>query len=177
MKRFSLLAWCAAGLGSGILGWSLGRIFGSFLPQTVITVLLIAVVLGLLAGVSLTAVLAGLAAAGASAAAFVVGSYLVTPLLAWPAAALAIGYSASIVMTRRRARTIAVLVTPLLGSLGFVAGAAGVALAGFTFDDSRVLSEFMWGGAAGFGLMTLGGLRLTSGWLDRVPAKASEETR
>jgi hypothetical protein len=176
MAPLSFLAWCVAGLGAGVLGWGLSSVFGDLLAQTIVVAALTGAALGFLAGVPRAALPSVLAAAGASAIAFVLGGLTVTPLLAWPSAALAIGLSASMLMKRRRAKITASLAAPVLGGFGFLAGAAAVALAGFALNNSRVLSEFMWGGAAGFGLLTLGGLRLMIGWLDHPLSEPNQET-
>ncbi len=97
-----------------------------------------------------------------------------TALAAWPASALALGIAAASLLSRRRARIGTALTSPLFGIAGFVCG-AGLAFAlGAGFNESRLAAQFMPAGAAGFGLFTLGGIRVIGGWLDRAPKAATQ---
>jgi hypothetical protein len=55
-----------------------------------------------------------------------------------------------------------------LGSIGFLAGMIGTVLAAMGLEDSRVLAQFMLGGAGGFGFLLLAGAAIVGRWLDAV---------
>jgi hypothetical protein len=113
--------------------------------------------------------LAGLATAVAASLAFFIGRTWITPLIAWPVAGLAIGLTSLALLKRTRARIVTVVATPLLGSLGFVLGMVGTIFAGLAANNAIVVGQFLWGGAAGFGLLTLTTVRILGARLDRVP--------
>jgi len=130
--------------------------------------------MGLLTRDFRTGLLGGLAAGVTAALAFLVAGRLVTALLAWPASAFALGIVATFLLSRRRARVATALSSPLFGMAGFIFGAGILIAPGAGFNDSRLVAEFMPAGAAGFGLFTLGGIRMLAGWLDRAPKAAGE---
>jgi hypothetical protein len=160
MHRFSLPVWALAGFVAGGVGWSLGGLIGSFLPQTIAATAATGAAVGLLARLPRTALAAALAAGLTAAVFFLAGGRVLSPLLAWPAAALAIGLIAAAFPQGRRQQIISVLAAPLLGSIGMVAGAAALFLTGIAVNSSHILGHFMWGGAAGFGLLTAASLRI-----------------
>jgi hypothetical protein len=167
MGRRSVVAWSLVGLLSAALGWVAGGLIGGLLARTLLAGVLTAAGLGLLSRRPLLGGGAALAAALAGAGGWFLGLRLASPLLAWPVIALVVGAAGALVLTRRAARVAAVIGAPVLGTLGFVAGVAVVACAGFATDDARVLGALLGGGAAGFGLGTLGWLRLTARWFER----------
>ena len=158
------------GLVAAAVGWAAGALVGSNLGRTVLAATLTAVALGLLARRPRLALLAGVATAAAAGVAFLVGRTAVTPLIAWPVAGLVIGLSSLALLRRTRARVAAIVATPLLGSLGFVLGLALTALAGMGANDPLLAGQFLWGGAAGFGLLTTLTIRGLAARLDRLPA-------
>jgi hypothetical protein len=167
MRRLSSGLWALVGLAAAPAGWFLGGLlFGSFLARTIGALTLLALAFGLLARGPRFAATVALAIAAASAAAYTTGARSATPLLAWPVAALLIGLAAAYVSQRTRARVVALVAAPLLGGAGFILGAAAVMMTGFGLNAARVLEQFLAGGAAGFGLATLGGLRLLSHWTE-----------
>ena len=170
MGRHSVVAWPLVGLLSAALGWVAGGLIGGLLARTLLAGAFTAAGLGLLSRRPLLGGGAALVAALAGAGAWVLGARLASPLLAWPAIALVVGVAGALMLTRRRARVAAVIGAPLLGTLGLVAGVVLVAFAGFAADDARVLGALLGGGAAGFGLGTLGALRLTR-WFEREPVR------
>jgi hypothetical protein len=169
MNRSHAAFWSLSGLLAGALGWFAGGLLGSNMGRTVLAVAAIAAACGLLARRPLLGVVAGLAAAAAASLAFFIGGTLGTPLVAWPVAGLAIGISSLTLLQRTRARVAIVVATPLLGSLGFVLGMVGIILAGMAANNAVILGQFLWGGAAGFGLLALTTVRLLGARLDRVP--------
>jgi hypothetical protein len=170
MNRPHALIWSLLGLVAGAAGWAAGALVGSNLGRTVLAATLTAAALGLLARRPRLALLGGLATAAAAGVAFLVGRTAITPLIAWPVAGLVIGLSSLALLRRTRARVAAVVATPLLGSLGFVLGLALTAFAGMGGNDPLLAGQFLWGGAAGFGLLTIATIRGLAARLDRVPA-------
>jgi hypothetical protein len=174
MKRPHAVVWALLGLVAGAGGWAAGALIGSNMGRTVFAATLVAVALGLLARRPRLALLAGLATAAVAAGAFVVGGATITPLLAWPAAGLAIGLSSFALLPRGRARVMAAIATPLLGSLGFLLGMVATGFAGMAVNNPVLAGQFLWGGAAGFGLLTIATVRVLGARLDRVPAPVGE---
>ncbi len=172
MKRPDAWIWCVVGLLAGALGWAAGALFGSNLARTVLAATFTAVALGLLARRPRLAGLAGIVTAAAASLAFLVGRVTVTPLVAWPVAGLVIGLASFPLLTRTRARVTTLVAVPLLGSLGFVVGMAGTILAGFAANDALLFGQCLWGGAAGFGLLTLAAVRVLGARLDRAAVGA-----
>jgi hypothetical protein len=162
MNRFSFSAWALAGFLAGGAGWFLGGFIGTFLPQTILATAATGATVGMLARVPRLALLTALAAGLAAGIFFMVGVRVFTPLLAWPASAMATGTVTAALLHTRRERIATILAAPFFGSLGLLAGMAILVLAGITLDNSRLLGQFMWGGAAGFGLLTAAAVR-TSG--------------
>ena len=169
MKRSRAAFWSLSGLLAGAFGWLAGALVGSNMGRTVLAAAAIAVACGLLARRPRLAVLAGLATAVAASLAFFIGRTWITPLIAWPVAGLAIGLTSLALLKRTRARIVTVVATPLLGSLGFVLGMVGTIFAGMAANNAIVVGQFLWGGAAGFGLLTLTTVRILGARLDRVP--------
>ena len=174
MRRFSLPVWSLVGLVCGGAGCILGSLLGSFLPQVVIASTAVGASMGLLAKCPRTAVFSGLAAGATAALAFLVAGPVVTALAAWPAAALAVGIAATFLLSRRRAKVATVLVSPILGIAGFLCGAAVLIAPGLVLNEGRLVGEFMVAGSAGFGLFTLGGIRMLSGRPDRFPKRVGQ---
>jgi len=170
--RTPAIVWSLSGLLAGAAGWLAGALIGSNMGRTVLAATAVAAALGLLARRPRLAALAGLATAATATVAFAVGRTVVTPLIAWPAAGLAIGLCSLALFGRTRARIGTVVAAPLVGSLGFVLGIAATGFAGMAANDARVLGQFLGGGAAGFGLLTLTTIRLLGARLDRVPVSA-----
>ncbi len=171
MRRLQGVIRSMVGLVAAALGWAAGAAVGSNLARTVLATMLTAVALGLLARRPRVALLAGLGTAVATAVAFIVGRSTITPLMAWPVAGLVIGLSGWALVHRTRARVAALVATPLLGTLGFVLGLVLTAFAGMGANDPLVAGQFLWGGAAGFGLLTIAAMRLASR-LERAPVPA-----
>jgi hypothetical protein len=169
MNRSHAAFWSLSGLLAGACGWLAGGLLGSNMGRTVLAVAAVAAACGLLARRPQLAVVAGLAAAAAASLAFFIGRTLGTPLIAWPVAGLAIGLSSLPLLQRTRARVAIVVATPLLGSLGFVLGMVGTVFAGMTANNAVIVGQFLWGGAAGFGLLTLTTVRVLGARLERVP--------
>ncbi len=172
MRRSSFVVWALAGFVCGGTGWAFGSLLGSFLPQTVIGASAVGVALGILTRQVRIAVLSGAAAGLTAAVAFLIGGRIATAFAAWPCAALVIGIFAAILLSRRGARIATLVAAPFLGTAGFIVGGAGLFLVGLALNESRIVAEFMGGGSAGFGLFTLGGIRIMGGWLDRMPGTA-----
>jgi hypothetical protein len=170
MKRLHGVIWSLLGLLAAGVGWTAGGLVGSNMGRTVFAATLTAVALGLLARRPRVALLAGLATATAASLAFFVGRTTITPLIAWPVAGLVIGLGSLALLRRPRARVAAVVATPLLGLLGFVLGVIVTAFAGMAANDPVLAGQFLWGGAAGFGLLTVATFRVLAACLDRVPA-------
>jgi hypothetical protein len=170
MNRPHAVIWSVLGLVAGALGWAAGALVGSNMGRTVLAATLTAVALGLLARRPRLALLSGLATAAAASFAFLVGRTTITPLIAWPVAGLVIGLSSLALLQRTRARVAAVVATPLLGSLGFVLGMMATVFAGMAANDPVLVGQFLWGGAAGFGLLTIATIRVLGARLERVPA-------
>lgn len=168
MKRSHAAFWSLSGLLAGALGWLAGAPLGSIMGRTVFAAAAIAMACGLLARRPRLAVVAGLATAMAASLAFYLGRTWVTPLIAWPVAGVAIGLSSLALLQRTRARIATAVATPLLGSLGFVLGMVGTIFAGMATNNAIVVGQFLCGGAAGFGLLTMTTLRLLGPRLDRV---------
>jgi hypothetical protein len=169
MNRSHAVIWSLSGLLAGTVGWLAGALLGSNMGRTVLAATATAVALGLLARRPRLAAVAGTATAATATLAFLVGRTAVTPLIAWPVAGLAIGLSSLALLQRTRARVTIVVVTPLLGSLGFLLGMVGTAVAGMAANNAIVVGQFLWGGATGFGLLTLTTVRILGARLDRVP--------
>jgi hypothetical protein len=167
MKGPRAVVWSLSGLLAGAVGWLAGALTGSNMGRTVLAATATAVALGLLAGRPRLSAIAGLATAAAASAAFFVGLTVVTPLIAWPVAAAVIGASSLALFHRTRARVATLVAAPLLGSLGFVLGMVATTFAGMAANDARLVDQFLWGGASGFGLLTLSTIRLLGGRLDR----------
>jgi hypothetical protein len=171
MARHSVVTWSLWGLLSAALGWAAGGLIGGLLARTLLAGVFTAAGLGLLSRRALLGGVAVLVAALAGGGCWLLGVRVASPLLAWPAIALVVAAAGAFVLTRRAARVAAILAVPLLGSLGFLVGAILVAFAGFLANDARILGALLGGGAAGFGLGTLGGLRLMARWFEGVPVR------
>ncbi len=169
MKRPRAVVYCLSGFVAGAVGWLAGALIGSNMGRTVLAATATAAVLGLLARRPRLAAVASLATAAAASLAFFLGLTVVTPLIAWPVAGLVIGLSSLTLFARTRARVATVVAAPLLGSLGFVLGMAATLFAGMAANDARLAGQFLWGGAAGFGLLTVTTIQLLGARLDRVP--------
>jgi hypothetical protein len=164
MQRLGVTSWGLVGLAAAMLGWALGGLAGSFPPRIAGAVLLTAVACGLLLGrggaiwigAPVTALVAGLAYRG--------GSFVASPLLAWPAAALAIGLWAAAGVEGWRPRVGLAALPPALGTLGFVLGLVAVVFAGMSLDSGRCVAQLMLGGAAGFGFGTLIAVWMARRW-------------
>ncbi len=162
MRWLSLLVWSLVGLISASIGCLIGGLLGSFGVQTVLATTAAAVALGFLTGRRRLVVLAACAAAAVSLLAFFLGRFAVSPLLAWPLAGLAIALASLPALPTRRAKIGAALSVPILAGIGFACGAALLAFAGLSLDDSQWVAHFMLGGAAGFGFLVLAGMRIAS---------------
>jgi hypothetical protein len=169
MNRSHAAFWSLSGLLAGALGWLAGALLGSNMGRTVLAAAAVAAACGLLARRPQLAVVASLATAVAASLAFFIGRTWVTPLIAWPVAGLAVGLSSLALLQRTRARITTIIATPLLGSLGFLLGMVGTIFAGMAANNAIVVGQFLWGGAAGFGLLALTTLRLLGARLDRAP--------
>jgi hypothetical protein len=169
VKAIRGVQWTVAGAIAGAAGWSLGGPGSSFEVRTVLAATLAAVALGLLRGTLWGAAVGAAASAAGAALGYGFGARLATPLLAWPAAGLALGLVWAVAAGRTRARVGALIGGPLLGLVGFVAGAVVVALLGFSLNDAQLLAQLLTGGAAGFGVAIVCGFGALSIWLDRPP--------
>lgn len=168
MERRHVLVWSLAGLLAGALGWLAGALVGSNMGRTVVAATAIAAVAGLLARRPGLALLTALATAAAATAAYLLGSTVITPLIAWPVTGLVIGLSSLGLLGRTRARVATAIAAPLLGTAGFLLGLMATGFTGFAVNEPRVLGQVLGGGAAGFGLLTLTTIRLLGARLDRV---------
>jgi hypothetical protein len=169
MNRPRAVVWSLSGLLAGAFGWLAGALVGSNMGRTVFAATAIAAVVGLLARRPRLAAVASLATAAAASLAFLAGRTALTPLIAWPAAGLVIGLSGLTLFHRTRARVATVVAVPLLGSLGFALGMVATIFAGMATNDALLVGQFLWGGAAGFGLLTMTTIGLLGARLDRVP--------
>lgn len=169
MNRPRAVVYSLSGFAAGAVGWLAGSLIGSNMGRTVLAATATAAMLGLLARRLRLAAVASLATAAAASLAFLVGRVVVTPLIAWPVAGLVIGLSSLTLFDRTRARVATVVAAPLLGSLGFVLGMVGTLFAGMAANDPLLAGQFLWGGAAGFGLLTIATIRLLGARLDRIP--------
>ncbi len=158
MPRMSRRIWWIIGLISATLGWTVGGLFGTFLPRLALAVAATGSAFGLLLGSIRVAVIAAAAASAGAVIFWTTGSRVLSPLIAWPIAALCIGLVGTACLRSVRARIGMTLLSPVLGLLGFSGGVAIIGMAGLAFDNSVVLGEFMIGGAAGFGLVVVDGL-------------------
>jgi hypothetical protein len=161
------------GLCAGALGWAVGGALGSLAPRTACAIGAIALGFGLLNRRTRLAALGTLAAVAVALSAFHLGRSFVTPLLAWPAAALMIGALAAAVARRRRTRIVLIVTAPLLGGIGFLAGYVATFLLARSLNDARIGAEVLLGGAAGFGWLLLLGLAYASRRLDVVKIKGA----
>jgi hypothetical protein len=161
-----LLLWAVAGLGFSALGWIVGGFVGSWAPRIACAVGATAIALGLLNRQPRSALLGAVSSAIVSLAAARVGESFFSPLVAWPVAGLVIGIMGAFAFRRRRARIALIVSAPFLASVGFLVGMIGTVLAAMGLEDSRVLAQFMLGGAVGFGLLLLSGAAIVGRWLD-----------
>jgi len=157
---------------AGAFGWLAGALIGSNMGRTVLAATATAAVLGLLARRPRLAAVSSLATAVAASLAFLAGLGSGTTLIAWPVAGLAIGLSSLALFRRTRARVATLVAAPLLGTLGLVLGMVATLSAGMATNDALLAGQFLWGGAAGFGLLTVTTVRLLGARLDRLPASA-----
>jgi hypothetical protein len=162
MRWLSILVWSLVGLVAAAVGCLIGSLIGSFWPQTVIATAAAGAAFGLLLRRRTLALIAAAAAAAVSLVAFFLGTFAVSPLIAWPIAGFTIALVALPQFPSKRAKVGAALSAPILAGAGFVFGAVLVAFAGFGLDDSRWLAKFMLGGAAGFGFLVLAGMRIAT---------------
>jgi hypothetical protein len=169
-RRRPLLLWALAGLGFSALGWIAGGFLGSWAPRTACAVGATAIALGLLNRQPRAALVGAVSAAIVSLAAVQIGESVVSPLLAWPVAALVIGVVGAFAFRRRRARIAFIVGAPLLGSAGFLAGMLATLLTAMALNDSRVSAQIMLGGAVGFGLLLMVGAGIAGRWLDAARA-------
>ena len=167
MRSLSVLFWALVGLLSAVVGCFLGGLLGSFWPQTVIATSAAGAAFGFLTGRRRLVLVAAGAAAAVSLVAFFLGTFAVTPLVAWPLAGLAIGLGGLPVLPTKRAKIGAAISAPILGGAGFALGAALIAFAGLSLDNSQWVAKFMLGGAAGFGFLVLAGMRIATGRASR----------
>jgi hypothetical protein len=174
MIRSRAVTWALLGCVASGLGWAAGALVGSNMGRTVLAATFTAIALGLFSRRPRLALFAGLATAAATTLAFLAGQRAVTPLIAWPVAGLAIGLGSVALLHRTRARVTVVVAAPLLGSLGFVLGAVAVVFAAMAANNAVLLGQFLWGGAAGFGLLTLAAVWACGGRLDRAPASTGD---
>ncbi|RPJ52594.1 MAG: hypothetical protein EHM23_32595 [Acidobacteria bacterium] len=162
MRWLSALRWSLVGLISASVGCLAGGLLGSFWLQTVVSATAAGAAFGLLIGRPRLIVIAAGTAAAVSCVVYYLGTMTVSPLLAWPLAGLAIGLAALPALSGRGARIATVISAPILAGIGFACGSALVALLGLTLDNSQWVSQFMLGGAAGFGFLVLAGMRLAT---------------
>jgi len=167
--------WAVAGLAFSALGWILGGFVGSWAPRTACAVGATAIALGLLNRQPRAALLGAVSAAMVSLAVVKVGQSFFSPLLAWPVAGLVIGVVGAFAFRRRRSRIAFIAASPLLGSIGVMAGMLAVFLTAMGLNDSRVAAQIMLGGAVGFGLLLMAGAGVVGRWLEtsRAAGKAS----
>jgi hypothetical protein len=167
MSRLISCLCIVLGLLAGGIGWRLGGLVGSFLPQTIVATALTAAAIFLLSSKPRASFVAALVVAVVSGVFFLLGTRWVTPLMAWPAAAMATGIVSALSARRMRAKIASVLVAPVLGVVGFVAGMFVAGFLGFAWDEARIVSEVLFAGATGYGLVTILGLRAIGRWIDR----------
>jgi hypothetical protein len=165
-----LLLWIVAGLLCSALGWTAGGFLGSWAPRTICAVAAAALALGLFCRRPGVALVGAPVAAAVGLAAFRIGESFFTPLLAWPVAGLVLGVMGAFAFRRRRARIAFIIGAPILGSIGFLAGMIGTVLAAMGLEDSRVMAQFMLGGAGGFGFLLLAGAAIIGRWMDAARA-------
>ncbi len=170
MGRPHAVVWSLLGLVAGACGWWAGGLIGSNLVRTIAATMAIAVTFGLLARRPRLALVAGLATGVGAGVAFFAGRTLVTPLIAWPIAGLALGLCSLALLRRTRARVVTLVATPILGALGFLLGMVATIFAGMGANNAILLGQFLGGGAAGFGLLAIATIRILGARLDRVPA-------
>ncbi len=161
------------GLCAAALGWAAGGVLGSHAPRTVCALAATALAFGLLRRGTRLAVLSAIAAGAVGLSAFQLGRSFITPLFAWPAAALAIGAVSAITAERLRTRIAVVAAAPFLGGCGFLAGYAAIFLLARSLNDARVAAETLMGGAAGFGGLLLLGLAFLGRRLDSTRIKGA----
>ena len=169
-RPYPLLLWALAGIGCPALGWVLGGFLGSWAPRTACAVGATAIVLGLLNRQPRAALVGAVSAVIVSLAAVQIGHSIVSPLLAWPAAALVIAVVGAFAFRRRRAMIAFVLGAPVLGSVGFVAGMLATFLTARGLNDSRLAAQTLLGGAVGFGLLLMTSAAIAGRWLDATRA-------
>ena len=155
MRRLSFLVWALVGLAAGAVGGILGALVGGFWPTIVVAAVGVSVALGLLMRRPRFAVLAGILVGVASAAAYLLGTRLFSPIIAFPVAGLVLAVAVSSIVAGRRRKILLIVLSPVLAFLGFVAGTAAVVLLGTFTEDGRIVTYFIFGGAAGFGLLLL----------------------
>jgi len=169
-RRYPLLLWALAGLSFSALGWIAGGFLGSWAPRTACAVGATAIALGLLNRQPRAALVGAVSAAIVSLAAVKMGEFFLSPLLAWPVAALVIAVMGALAFRRRRTRIAFIVGAPLLGSAGFVAGMLATFLTARGLNDSRVAAQTLLGGAVGFGLLLMTGAAIAGRWLDATRA-------
>jgi hypothetical protein len=169
-----ILLWLVAGLLSSSLGWTAGGFLGSWAPRTACAVAATALALGLLNKLPGVALVGAVIAAVVSLAVVRIGESFFSPLLAWPVSGLVIGVMGACAFRRRRARIAFIVGAPFLGSLGFLAGMIVTVLTAMGLEDSRVLAQFMLGGAGGFGLLLLACAVIAGRWLDTARTAGGE---
>ena len=155
MRRFSFVLWALVGLAAGAVGGMLGALLGGFWPTIVVAAAGVSVALGLLMRRPRFAVLAGLLVAVASAAAYLLGTRLFSPVIAFPIAGLVLAVAVSSVVTGRRRKILLIVLSPILAFVGFIAGTAALVVFGAWAEDGRIVAYFIFGGGAGFGLLLL----------------------
>ncbi|HVM74419.1 MAG TPA: hypothetical protein VMT75_02180 [Candidatus Saccharimonadales bacterium] len=170
-QRYPVLLWALAGLSFSALGWIAGGLLGSWAPRIACAVGATAIALGLLNRQPRAALVGAVAAAGVGLVAVQIGESIVSPLLAWPAAALVIGVVGAYAFRRRRAKIALIIGAPFLGSIGFVAGMVATFLTAMRLNDSRVSAQTMLGGAVGFGLLLMTWAAIAGRWLDVTRAQ------
>jgi len=167
-RRAPLLLWPLAGLGFSALGWIAGGYLGAWTPRIACAVGATAIALGLLNRQPRAALVGAVSAVIISLAAVQLGHHFFTPLLAWPVAALVIGIVGAFAFRRLRARIALIIGAPFLGAIGFLAGLLVTFLLAMRLNDSRLATQILLGGAAGFGLLLMFGAGIASRWLDRT---------
>jgi hypothetical protein len=164
----SLVGLCAAALG-----WVAGGALGSYAPRTACALGATALAFGLLKRRTRLAVVGVLAVVAVGLTAFQLGRSFVTPLLAYPAGALALGAVGAGAAQRLRTRMVLVAIAPLLGAFGFLGGYVAVFMIARALNDTRIAAEVLLGGAAGFGWLLLLGLAYASRRLDVARIKGA----
>lgn len=161
-----LLFWAVAGFGFSALGWIAGGLVGSWAPRTACAVGATAIAVGWLNRQPRAALLGAAGTAMVSLAAVQVGQFFFSPVLAWPAAGLAVGVVGAFAFCRLRTKITFIVAAPLLGSIGVVAGMLAVFLAARGLNDSRLAAQTMLGGAACFGMFVMASAAILGRWLD-----------